>query len=48
MATYKVPARIWFVEEFPVTVSANGTKIQRGVLREMARTRLAAQGAARS
>lgn len=48
MAAYKAPARVWFVEEFPTTVSANGTKIQRGVLREMARMRLAAQGAAPS
>lgn len=42
MAGYKVPARVWFVDAFPVTQSANGTKIQRARLREMARERLAA------
>ena len=41
MAGYKVPARVWFVDAFPVTQSANGTKIQRARLREMARERLA-------
>jgi fatty-acyl-CoA synthase len=41
MASFKVPARVWFVDQFPVTPSANGTKIQRGKLREMAQQRLA-------
>ena len=40
MAGYKVPARVFFVEEFPTTQSANGTKIQRARLREMALERL--------
>jgi fatty-acyl-CoA synthase len=37
----KVPARVWFVEAFPVTHSANGDKIQRANLREAALARLA-------
>lgn len=41
MAGYKVPARVWFVEAFPVTHSANGDKIQRAKLREAALARLA-------
>ena len=36
LAAFKVPARVWFVSEFPTTQSANGVKIQRGKLREMA------------
>ena len=40
MAGFKVPARVWFLEAFPVTQSANGTKIQRNKLREMAIERL--------
>lgn len=36
MAAFKVPARVWFVDDFPKTLGANGTKIQRGKLREMA------------
>ena len=36
LAAFKVPARVWFVAEFPTTQSANGVKIQRGKLREMA------------
>ena len=40
MAAFKVPARVWFLETFPVTQSANGTKIQRTKLREMAIERL--------
>jgi fatty-acyl-CoA synthase len=40
MAAFKVPARVWFVSEFPVTQSANGVKIQRAKLREMALARL--------
>lgn len=42
MARFKVPARIFAVDEFPVTQSANGIKIQRGKLREMAKSRIAA------
>ncbi len=42
MARFKVPARIFAVDEFPVTQSANGVKIQRGKLREMAKSRIAA------
>jgi fatty-acyl-CoA synthase len=41
MASFKVPARVWFVDRFPVTESANGTKIQHSKLREMALERLA-------
>ena len=40
LAAFKVPARVWFVAEFPTTQSANGVKIQRGKLREMAMQRL--------
>jgi fatty-acyl-CoA synthase len=45
MAPFKVPARVWFVDRFPVTQSANGTKIQRSHLREMALERLAEETA---
>jgi fatty-acyl-CoA synthase len=41
IAAFKVPARVWFVEEFPTTQSANGTKVQRAKLREMALERMA-------
>lgn len=43
MAPYRTPARVWFVDRFPSTEGANGTKIQRGRLREMALERLAAE-----
>ncbi len=43
LAAFKVPARVWFVERFPVTESPNGVKIQRAKLREMALERLAAE-----
>jgi fatty-acyl-CoA synthase len=36
MAGYKVPVRFVPLEAFPVTTSANGTKIQRARLRQMA------------
>ena len=36
MARYKVPSRVWFLDAFPVTPSANGTKIQRAKMRQMA------------
>ncbi len=42
LAAYKVPARLWWVDAFPVVHSANGTKIQRTRLRDMAQARLAA------
>jgi len=43
MAAFKVPARVWPVPAFPVVDSANGTKIQRNKLREMALAQLAAE-----
>ena len=46
LAPFKVPARVWLVDEFPVTQSSNGTKIQRVKLREMALERLARTPAA--
>ncbi|HUT48417.1 MAG TPA: AMP-binding protein [Alphaproteobacteria bacterium] len=36
LAKFKVPARIFAVEAFPVTESANGVKVQRGKLRDLA------------
>ncbi|MFA7504959.1 MAG: AMP-binding protein [Burkholderiaceae bacterium] len=42
MAGFKVPARIWFLDALPTTASANGAKVQRAKLREMALERLAA------
>lgn len=41
MANYKVPARILAIEAFPVTQSANGNKIQKNRLRDLARERVA-------
>jgi fatty-acyl-CoA synthase len=41
LAAFKVPARIWFVDEFPATASANGVKVQRNKLRDLALARLA-------
>jgi fatty-acyl-CoA synthase len=43
LAGYKVPARIYVVDAFPVTDSANGVKIQRTKLRAMAMERIAAE-----
>ncbi|MGY8711598.1 AMP-binding protein [Bradyrhizobium sp. 18BD] len=43
LAGYKVPARIYVVDAFPVTDSANGVKIQRARLRTMAIERIAAE-----
>ena len=40
LANYKVPAAVIAVEDFPRTPSANGAKIQRNKLREMAAERL--------
>ncbi len=41
LAAFKVPYRVWFVDEYPMTQSANGLKVQRGKLREMAERHLA-------
>ncbi len=41
LARFKVPARIFAVDEFPTTKSANGTKIRRAELRRIAEERLA-------
>ncbi|GLR94768.1 MULTISPECIES: AMP-binding protein [Bradyrhizobium] len=43
LAGYKVPARIYVVDAFPVTDSANGVKIQRARLRAIAMERIAAE-----
>ncbi|MET4256579.1 fatty-acyl-CoA synthase [Bradyrhizobium sp. S3.12.5] len=43
LAGYKVPARIYVVDAFPVTDSANGVKIQRARLRTMAMERIAVE-----
>ncbi len=40
IAKFKVPERFFAVDEFPATVGPNGTKIQKGKLREMALERL--------
>ncbi len=40
LAPFKVPARVWFVDAFPVTQSANGVKVQRAKLRELALEKL--------
>ena len=41
LAPFKVPVRVWLIDEFPVTQSSNGVKIQRVKLRDMALQRLA-------
>jgi fatty-acyl-CoA synthase len=43
LAGYKVPARIFLIDTFPVTDSANGVKIQRGKLRAIAMERIAGE-----
>lgn len=43
LAAFKVPARIWFVDAFPATASANGLKFQRARMREQALNLLAAE-----
>jgi fatty-acyl-CoA synthase len=43
LAAFKVPARVWWLDAFPTVAAANGTKIQRNRLREMAQQRLAAE-----
>ena len=45
LAGFKVPARIWFVDVFPATASANGLKFQRAKMREQAMSLLAAESA---
>ncbi|WP_102225173.1 AMP-binding protein [Acidimangrovimonas sediminis] len=40
LAAFKVPFRVWPVESFPTTDSANGLKVQRARLRDMAEARL--------
>jgi fatty-acyl-CoA synthase len=45
IASFKVPARVWCVSEFPVTQSSNGVKIQRARLREMAVSRVLTEAA---
>jgi fatty-acyl-CoA synthase len=42
LARYKVPVRVFAIDAFPVTEGANGTKIQKTRLREMAQAMLAA------
>jgi fatty-acyl-CoA synthase len=42
LANYKVPVRVFAVDDFPKTPSPNGFKIQRNKLREMADERLKA------
>jgi fatty-acyl-CoA synthase len=39
LANYKVPQEVFFVTEYPVTQAANGVKIQKHKLREMAQER---------
>jgi fatty-acyl-CoA synthase len=41
LARFKVPARCVALDAFPTTASANGTKVQRAKLREMAHRLLA-------
>lgn len=43
LAGYKIPARIFSIDSFPVTDSANGVKIQRARLRNMAMEKIAAE-----
>ena len=42
LARYKVPERVFAIDAFPVTDGANGTKIQKAKLRELAQQRFAA------
>jgi fatty-acyl-CoA synthase len=42
LANYKVPLRVFAIDDFPKTPSPNGFKIQRAKLREMAEQRLSA------
>jgi len=40
LANYKVPVRVFAIDDFPKTPSPNGFKIQRNRLREMAEQHL--------
>jgi len=40
LASFKVPVRVFAIDAFPVTESANGLKIQRAKLRQIAQERL--------
>lgn len=40
LAKFKIPSRLWFIDSFPATASANGLKFQRVKLREMAQEKL--------
>ncbi len=44
LARYKVPVRVFAVDAFPVTDGANGVKIQKNRLRDMAQSKLEAGG----
>jgi fatty-acyl-CoA synthase len=44
IAKYKVPARFFPIDEFPVSISPNGVKIQRTKLRDMALAMMAGAG----
>ncbi|HEX2829833.1 MAG TPA: AMP-binding protein [Burkholderiales bacterium] len=44
IAGYKAPKRVFTIDAFPVTHSANGTKVQKGRLRELAVERLRSDG----
>jgi fatty-acyl-CoA synthase len=41
LAAFKVPYKVWSMDEYPVTQSANGLKVQRGKLRALAEANLA-------
>ena len=45
VAPFKVPARVWQVDAYPVTLSSNGVKTQRNKLRDLALARLADEAA---
>ncbi|MDP6692000.1 MAG: AMP-binding protein [Alphaproteobacteria bacterium] len=45
LARFKAPVRIFALDEFPTTQSANGTKIQRAELRRMAEARVVGEPA---
>jgi fatty-acyl-CoA synthase len=42
LANYKVPVRVFAIDDFPVTPSPNGPKIQRARLRDLAVAKLSA------
>ena len=46
LARFKVPARCVALDEFPTTTSANGTKVQRAKLRELAKRLMTGSGTA--